>query len=376
MTPEKLISQYRCHYPALRQASAGAFLATPAVRRTMEDRLAMARKPLETGDIDRPALPFFLDLEITTGCQLQCSYCARTFLGIEPEHMPIKRLRQILDQAPDVIAINLVGLGEPLLHPQIGTIITTMKKRNIRTALVTNGMTLNPAKTAILLKSGIDAVTFSLDHVDPKRFHHDRAKANLDRILDNIRHFTEEVKRSGRNEITCNIFSALQPQTIPLLGELAVFARSVNIAAIVISDLNFVNNRPLSIRETDNRDKLTEELLAQMRKAASMGVVFLDPHILDSAAMAIDWPSFIISKPDQVLSQHATVQHRCLAPLRTLAVRVDGTVNYCNCTPQSNAGNLTLQTLREIWWNRGYRDFRKELYSNSPPKPCQGCPRL
>ncbi len=36
-------------------------------------------------------------------------------------------------------------------------------------------------------------------------------------------------------------------------------------------------------------------------------------------------------------------------------------------------GDATQQTLREIWNGPAYRNFRTDLVSNAPPKPCQGC---
>ena len=36
-------------------------------------------------------------------------------------------------------------------------------------------------------------------------------------------------------------------------------------------------------------------------------------------------------------------------------------------------GNLFEQPLEEIWWGRGYDDFRGALLTETPPQPCRGC---
>ncbi len=36
-------------------------------------------------------------------------------------------------------------------------------------------------------------------------------------------------------------------------------------------------------------------------------------------------------------------------------------------------GNVTQQTLREIWNGEKYQDFRRALVSDTPPKACQNC---
>ncbi|WP_419175478.1 SPASM domain-containing protein [Desulfosediminicola sp.] len=62
--------------------------------------------------------------------------------------------------------------------------------------------------------------------------------------------------------------------------------------------------------------------------------------------------------------------------MRTLVVRVDGDTNYCNCTPETSAGNVTSQSIEEIWWDKGLQNFRNNLFSGPVPDCCKICPRL
>ncbi|MGH7043569.1 MAG: SPASM domain-containing protein, partial [Acetobacteraceae bacterium] len=36
-------------------------------------------------------------------------------------------------------------------------------------------------------------------------------------------------------------------------------------------------------------------------------------------------------------------------------------------------GDATRQSLRDIWDSDAYRDFRRRLLSDHPPRPCEGC---
>lgn len=376
MTESEILAKYRHVYPALSSSYLDAFQKSAAVRRIISEKLSLSPPEFVDEEIRTPPPPFFIDLEITTACQLNCSYCARTFMKVSPKHMTFQMFRRILNASPNVIAVNLVGLGEPLLHPELERILQDLNKRKIRTSLVTNGMGLDRKKAEVLLKNGLSSLTFSLDSTDHSIFKKYREGADLSVILDNIRGFMALRKKIVNSEMTVSIFAVLQEDTLAGLGALAEFAASVNIPAIVVSDLNFLENKNKSISSSSTRNNLLKKLLDQMREVASRGVVLLGPNILDSVNIADDWPTSIIKKPEQILKKKNPTHQNCLAPLRTLVVRVDGNTNYCNCTPETSAGNFTSKTLEEIWWEKGYQRFREKLFIGPVSDCCKVCPRL
>ncbi|WP_136809440.1 radical SAM protein [Desulfosediminicola flagellatus] len=375
MTEAEIVEKYRQLYPAIPATFLDKFTKSAAVRATISRKLCLPAPIFTDAEIIRPVPPFFLDLEITTSCQLSCRYCARTFMKVSPKHMSFQLFREILAANPNVAAINLVGLGEPLLHPELERILNELKKRKIRTSLVTNAMALNATKARMLIECGLSSITFSLDSTDHERFEWYREGADLTIILDNIREFMA-LRKSEGSTMTASIFSVLQADTLPGLGALAKFARSVNIPAIVISDLNFMENSSKSIRSDINRETVLTKILEQMREVAKQGIVLLGPNILDSVNMAEDWPTSILKKPEQIIKKIHSKHRYCLAPLRTLVVRVDGDTNYCNCTPETSAGNITSRPVEEIWWDEGLQNFRNNLFFGPVPDCCQICPRL
>ena len=375
MTEIEILEQYRQRYPALSDEFLDDFRNSAAVCRSISNKRSVSAAEFTDQEIRRPVLPFFLDLEITTACQLNCTYCARTFMKVPAEHMTLQMVRKILDASPNVVSVNLVGLGEPLLHPKLDRILADLQERKIQVSLVTNGMGLDAEKAEMLIKRGLCSLTFSLDTIDSSVLQRYRIGARLPIILENIRQFMA-LKKSRAPEMTVSIFSVLQTDTIPGLGALAEFARSVSIPAIVISDLNFKENDKISMSANLDITGVLKKLYEQMQKVASLGVVLLTPHILDGVSMGDDWPASIIKKPAQILKKENPKRQYCLAPLRTLVVRVDGGVNYCNCTPDTSAGEFITMTLEEIWWGKGYQNFRNSLISGPLPDCCKVCPRL
>ena len=366
---------YLDFFPALTPDTLEIFNKSPAVRLSAAGWQDSSSPEFSSDEICRPPAPFFMDLEITTFCQLRCDYCARTFLDVAPQHMTVTCLEEILGAGPDLVAVTLVGLGEPLMHPQLFEIIQLLKARGLRVSLVTNGMALDVKKSKMLIDCQLNAITFSLDCMDPVIFRHNRQGANVSHILENIKQFMS-LKKANSQQITANIFCALQPDTLNGLGQLAQFSAEMGIPALVVSDLNFAHNDDRSLRTSECTEKLSRILLEQMRKVASCGVVLLSPNILDKVLAEKEWPTSRITLPEQIIHRRSVRHKQCLAPWRTLVVRVDGEVNFCNCTPQIFAGKIGPTPFLDIWWQTEYQKFRNNLYNGPLPESCKSCPRL
>ncbi|MCJ7617085.1 MAG: radical SAM protein [Desulfobacterales bacterium] len=108
-------------------------------------------------------------------------------MGISSRHLQCSELERMLDALPFIVQVTLVGLGEPLLHPKLADVLRILKQRRLRTGLVTNGMALTPEKAQMLIKLGLDSITFSLDCMDRDIFEHLRKGADFLRIIENIR---------------------------------------------------------------------------------------------------------------------------------------------------------------------------------------------
>lgn len=104
-------------------------------------------------------------LEITSVCNLACSFCpptirARQFLS--PEDFA-KRLDQI---RPHTEYINLHVKGEPLLHPKIDELLDISYEKGFKVNITTNGTLIEKRKHQLLNKPAIRQMNFSLHSFD------------------------------------------------------------------------------------------------------------------------------------------------------------------------------------------------------------------
>jgi MoaA/NifB/PqqE/SkfB family radical SAM enzyme len=99
-------------------------------------------------------------------CNLACKYCNEydhTSAPVPIETM-LRRVNRLADLGTSVITIS--G-GEPLLHPELDTIIRQIRHRGMIAGLITNGYLLNAGRIQRLNSAGLDHMQISIDNVEP-----------------------------------------------------------------------------------------------------------------------------------------------------------------------------------------------------------------
>jgi MoaA/NifB/PqqE/SkfB family radical SAM enzyme len=112
--------------------------------------------------------PVSAQLVVTRRCNLSCSYCNEydDFSAPVPADDLEKRIGRLAEMQTAII--TLTG-GEPLLHPELGRIISTIRQGGILASLLTNGTLLTPERIQMLNRAGLDQLQISIDQVSPDR---------------------------------------------------------------------------------------------------------------------------------------------------------------------------------------------------------------
>ena len=135
--------------------------------------------------------PRGVQIEVTTHCNLHCGYCNHRRLSSSAKrHTSLPEIRRILDSIDfaHIAAVDLTGLGEPLLHPQLADIIAEIRGRAAwqPISLVTNGTVATVERCRPLLDAGLTSISISLDSLDASRFSASRAGASLETVERNV----------------------------------------------------------------------------------------------------------------------------------------------------------------------------------------------
>jgi radical SAM protein with 4Fe4S-binding SPASM domain len=294
--------------------------------------------------------PEYLQIESTTRCNLKCKTCIRS--AKENYDMDLGLFKSIINQLRwsrfGTKQVDLTGVGEPLLNPDLVSMVEYAKRGSFKVGFTTNLTTLNESTAEKLINTNLDYVYVSFDGATKKTFEKLRVGANFEKVNSNISMFLK--KRNDKNK------------SLPIVKLTATvsYDNSKEILGLIkIAEDLKVNSINFNRQITPGKEHWKHEFHAvpvwKQRPNVKIG------------RMAIP-----LKKPQP-----------CVA-LKGCYITHDGKVLPCNSLIQIlprreyyrvQVGDLKQNTLHEIWFSKNYRLFRTHLALGRRPSFCNYCPR-
>lgn len=112
----------------------------------------------------RLAMLTTLNVELTSRCNVACSYCdVNRALGRPNQDLSLTTLARLVERTPGLQTLLPFQWGEPLLYGPLDEAIALASARGVRTYLTTNGTLLDGDRFARLARAGLTRLTISLD---------------------------------------------------------------------------------------------------------------------------------------------------------------------------------------------------------------------
>jgi len=130
-----------------------------------------------------PSIPELYSVEVSSACNFDCPFCPRTLYNRKPQNIDINLARTIAER--DLGGSYFVEFqlsGEPLLHPQLSTIID-FYKGTVLTGLSTNGSLIHRQLDALCK---LDYLTVSVDAFNDEDYKNLRAGGTFSTLVKNI----------------------------------------------------------------------------------------------------------------------------------------------------------------------------------------------
>jgi radical SAM protein with 4Fe4S-binding SPASM domain len=163
--------------------------------------------------------PLFIDVEVTSACNLKCTFCASTFRGkaVKKGFISSDAVKRIIDEG---INNNLYGIkfnirGEPLLHPAIHEFIKYAKQRGlIDVYFNTNAMLLTEEISRKLIDAGLDRLSISFEGITKDVYEKYRVGAEYETVLSNIEKIQSLKKKLGAKHPKIRIQTVMLPEIV------------------------------------------------------------------------------------------------------------------------------------------------------------------
>ncbi|MDR2349187.1 MAG: radical SAM protein [Deltaproteobacteria bacterium] len=199
-------------------------------------------------DYDPPReFPFFLNLEPTNACDLDCVFCSRRLSRRPVGHMKMELAEGILDEAAlfGGTAVRFAGWGEPLLHPEISELVAMTKRKGLRLKIYTNGLNLTPRLMDEFMEAGLDELQFSMQGLTPAQYEFNRRGARHGDLEKNV------LMAAGRRGSAPKPFLSVLTSVLASEAEEAdpggfaeKWSRVADKVAVDLTNLNFVKDSP------------------------------------------------------------------------------------------------------------------------------------
>lgn len=173
----------------------------------MENKLKRPeRKPLK--DVVPLDTPYTIYIDPMGGCNFACSFCPCNTVDYRnaDRHamMSLDTFKKIVDDIkkfPSTVkVVNMYGFGEPLLNPNIISMVRYLKEADVcnEIFMVSNGALLTPELSRELAESGLDLYRVSLEALDSEKYHlFTQRNVTFEKIVENVRGIYEASRGTG-----------------------------------------------------------------------------------------------------------------------------------------------------------------------------------
>lgn len=368
-----------------RRARSVPFLTGLLARYRRQGYQAKIAEFLERRDGHAGRLPEGVVYEATMRCNLTCEFCyVGTLLNIEGEwrqEMPLDMLeRAFPDQ--DGLQVSLTG-GEIFMRKDILSVMQVFKDKGyVCGYLTTNGTIITDeraAALAALASAGfLKHISVSID--GPGELH-DRArgvKGTFERTSAGLRRLQAAARKAGA-PLRVSVNTTVAHETLDALTEMVDVAGELGVDAIGLNHLMFstpdevaetvrlIGARDASVISTFvttdpgvTPDRVGRQVSALAEKCRARGIRFdMRPKVKPSILEPYYTPG-------------APLDGRCLYPFLYARISFSGKAYFCPFI-RVEVGDLTSQSLEEVWTGERYVALRRKLVENGIFPVCRRC---
>ena len=285
----------------------------------------MRAKPVVSG------LPFTLSVEPTTACNLRCPECPS---GLRSFSRPVgntnfEHFKKLVDQnASHLIYLILYFQGEPYIHPDFLKMASYASAKNIYTITSTNGHFLDDQRAKDTVLSGLDRLIISVDGVTQDVYENYRKEGKLEQVIQGTKNLIRWKKK-------------LQSRTPHVIFQFLVVSHNEHQIPAIYDLANDLGVNEVKLKS------------AQIYNYQA-GHDLIPKNLKYSRYKRMDDGSYQLKYK---------IENRCWKLWHAAVVTWDGKIVPCCFDKDAShaMGDLRDSSLKEIWHNTNYRQFRNKL---------------
>lgn len=276
------------------------------------------------------SFPSWIELEIYRGCEYSCTFCPRQFIDNSKDgsQLSLEQIKKIASEIneffPDDLTICLGGMGEPLLHEDLNSILKEFSMVNS-------------------IKEILIETSFSTD---------------IQRLIETLENMNAPEKRKISIIVNLTTLDSRKYKDIYGKDELEIILAKID-QLLNTLDAKQVHVQMIKMKEVE------EEVEKYFNYFENKNInVILQKYNRYADLM-----------PEKRVSDLTPVKREfCWHLLRDMYIRSDGAVSLCRISMDDSLGNIQSSTLEELW-DKGLSsaDLTLKGKDNEINAPCLSC---
>ncbi|ODS53630.1 MAG: hypothetical protein ABS36_13470 [Acidobacteria bacterium SCN 69-37] len=330
-------------------------------------------------------LPSGVVYEATMRCNLHCEFCyVGTLLNIEGEwrqELPIDVLRRAFPDQ-DGLQVSLTG-GEIFMRKDILDVMDVFREKGyVCGYLTTNGTIITEERASALAELASQGFLKHISvSIDGPGEMHDRArgvKGTFERTSAGLRRL-QQAANARHAPLRVSVNTTVAHETLDALTQMVDVAAELGVDAIGLNHLMF--STPEEVEETVRLigtgdasiistyvttdpglepERVRRQVNALMARCRERGIRFdMRPKVKPAIVEPYYTPG-------------TKLEGRCLYPFLYARVSFSGKAYFCPFI-RVEVGDLTQQSLEEVWTGQPYVDLRRRLVENGIFPVCRRC---
>ncbi|MEK6645492.1 MAG: radical SAM protein [Candidatus Firestonebacteria bacterium] len=334
--------------------------------------------------------PEFVHFQLTYSCNLRCKMCGQWGKkGIFKKHISMLKNSEIgfevwkglIDEVSKWKCIINIWGGEPLLRKDVFKIIKYVKFKKLKCYMVTNGVLIGKYYRE-LIDSGIDKIYMSID--GPHVIHDNirGVKGAYRKIFNGIKKLNDLKKKKKTKSPYLEIKFTISKYNYKIIKNMLKIANNFNANRINFDPFMFTTSKIASEYSKEYFRRFNEYPTSQYGWIVDKTGV--DGKILEcdiSDIISKEKKNFVVAAGYGKVSTDKWYKdaektfgfNQCFVPWSLVNVMPNGNVNFCVDFPDYIIGNVTQNSLFDIWNNKRAQVFRKKYLESGPLPICNRC---
>jgi radical SAM protein with 4Fe4S-binding SPASM domain len=306
--------------------------------------------------------PRYIEIEVTTRCNLKCIMCEHTYWDIESRDLTLDQFEYIIDQFPKLKWIGVTGIGSSFLNRDFLNMLRYVKKRNVYVELFDSFNNLNDEIIDQVVREGlIDRFIASVDAATKNTYGQIRVGANFDSVLNNIRALVKakEKYRTHFPEFSFHyIISRLNYEEMPDFVRLIHQVTGGNNIGILFTKLLHTFEQV--------EDIVLEELPEEIRRQT----VSLARHL----GTRLMWTKDLRESRQPISDCTEWTMPFIFADGSVIPCCAGNEANRREFQVRTRMGNILSQDFESIWNGQKFKSLRASIHQGESPEVCVDCP--